>query len=170
MKFEYQLTQKDLSDFNTYYYWKNKKQSFVLNALTVAGVFLFFLNRSGREINMPVAIFCLSIALAAYFLIIQNQLRSFGRNFKVNGPLLAKKQVEITDEYYGFVDEFEEGKIKWRAFDKVEVGKHAIYLFMGSRFGVIIPKSAFENEARITEFVNYITERIKVSAPIGLSF
>jgi hypothetical protein len=170
MKFEYQLTQKDLSDFSEYYYWKKKKVSVVLNALIIAFAFLFFLNRSGREINIILAIACFSIGLVAYVFIIQNQLRSYGKNFKVDCPLLAKKQVEITDEHYGFVDEFEEGKIKWRAFDKVEIGKHAIYLFMGSPFGVIIPKSAFENEARITEFVNYVTERIKLSAPMGLSF
>jgi hypothetical protein len=170
MKFEYQLTQKDLSDFNSYYFWKNKKANVVLNVLVVAAAFLFFLNKSGRQINIGLAIACLSVGMVFYFLILTNQLKSYGKLFKENGPLLAKKQVEITDEYYSFEDEFEEGKIKWRAFSKVEEGRHAVYLFMGSPFGVIIPKTAFENEVRVSEFINYVRERIRLSAPMGLSF
>ena len=38
MKFEYQLTRKDLGQYNACYYWKNKTASAILGAIIMTGV------------------------------------------------------------------------------------------------------------------------------------
>lgn len=171
MKLEYQLTRKDLSDYNAYYYWKNKTGSAILGAIIMSIMGFILINSNNRrELNMPVAIICLVIALLVYFLLIKLQLKKYGDYFKENGPMLSKKEVELTEQYFISTDTFGEIRIKWRAFSKVESGKHAIYLFMESPLAVIIPKSAFENEVQVDKFINYVNERIKVNAGMGFSF
>jgi|GEM_PF-1568974 len=170
MKFEYQLTRKDLGDYNAYYYWKNKSVSTILGAVVMIVVVLLLIsNNSHRKLNVPVAAFCIALGLLFYFLLLRLQLKKYGENFKETGPMLSKKEVELTEQYCICTDEFGETKIKWRSFSKLESGKHAIYLFMESPLALIIPKSAFGSEARVTEFVNYANERIKANADMGLS-
>lgn len=171
MKLEYQLTRKDLGTFNAYYYWKNKTGSAILGAIIMSVMGFILINSNNRrELNMPVAIICLVIALLVYFLLIKLQLKKYGDYFKENGPMLSKKEVELTEQYFISTDTFEEIRIKWRAFSKIEAGKHAIYLFMESPMAVIIPKSAFDNEVQVDKFINYVKERIKVNADMGFSF
>lgn len=171
MKFEYQLTRKDLGDFNVYYYWKNKSGSAILGALMMSIIGFILINGgSRRELNIPAAIICLAVGLLVYFLLLNLQLKKYGENFKENGPTLTKKKVELNDEYFIATDAFGEARLKWRAFSKVETGKNAIYLFMESPLALIIPKSVFENEIQMDKFVSYVNERIKVNADMGFSF
>lgn len=171
MKIEYQLTRKDLGDYNSYYYWKNKTVSAILGAIMMSVIGLMLINTTSRkELNITVVIICLTIGLSIYFLLIKLQLKKYGEYFKENGPMLTKKEVELTEQYFISTDTFSKVRIKWRAFTKVEAGKQGIYLFMESPLAVIIPKSTFENEVQVDKFINYVNERIKVNADMGFSF
>lgn len=168
MKFEYQLARKDLGQFNAYYYWKNKTASAILGAIIMTGI-AFMLISSRKKLHIEAAVVCMAIGIPIYFLLLHLQLKKYGDYFKEDGPMLAKKEVELTDQYYISTDMFGETKVKWCAFSKMETGKHAVYLFMETPMAIIIPKTIFENEARLAEFTSYVTERIKANN-LGLSF
>jgi len=49
MKIEYQLTRKDLGDYNSYYYWKNKTVSAILGAIMMSVIGLMLINTTSRK-------------------------------------------------------------------------------------------------------------------------
>lgn len=162
MKFQYQLTRKDLGQYNTYYYWKNKTASAILGAIIMAGI-AFMLISIRKKLHVEAAVVCMVIGILIYFLLLHLQLKKYGDYFKENGPMLTRKEVELTEQYYISTDMFGEARIKWCAFSKMETGKHAVYLFMESPMAIIIPKATFETEVRLAEFANYVNERIRAN-------
>jgi len=52
------------------------------------------------------------------------------------------------------------GLIKWNGILHVARGKNTIFLFIGKRLTVLIPKRAFNSEDELNEFYNIVNEKV----------
>ena len=159
LKFTYEIERQDYVDFNKYHYLKTSlKRILIFGGLGII-VLMSILHSDDNLIGMIIAPF---IYILFYIFTILRSLKATKMIPKDNGSILGKKELEFSDTGIAHSDKNSNGNIKWQAIKSLQQGSKAFYLYLDANVAIIIPKRVFENSLEISEFENYIKERLTI--------
>lgn len=160
MKITFELTERDLIDFNKHMINRTAKISRKVFPLVIFTFFLIYIvYQSWGNFNWSTLIIVLITAIFFYFIMWgSNRLLDFNikRLVRRNPNLTGQRAIEVTDHqviYY-----FEQGEKLYdkSSFNKLEQSNSCLYLFTHKSAAIIIPERAFDNNDQKAEFLRML--------------
>lgn len=167
--FNFTISEKDILEFNVFHndntsFTKTWRFLWIFITIVVFVICMLF---------MPVAwvffgltgVFALS---AGIIFIFRRPFVAFWskiliRSMKKRGKLPVGENNQLNFDENGFhaIGENGEFKLKYHALKRVRLGKAAIYLCIGPRAALTIPKRAFESKEQGREFLSFIRGKVQ---------
>lgn len=145
---------------------KNSLANFAfLKYALVGGIIMIITNivLSSSKIGIPNALIIWLIIIfitigLSYFMMRYLITRSLSKN---RDQFLGTREMDISDEKIFYKTPHSESNMLWSGFSKMEESSICYFLYMGTQQAVIIPKSAFENNAQKSEFEKLAKSKIR---------
>jgi len=160
MKISFELTERDLVDFNKHMINRTAKISRKVFPLVIFAFFLsYIVYKSWGNFNPSTLIIVLITGIFFYFIMWgSNRLLDFNikRLVKKNPSLTGQRALEVTDHqviYY-----FDQGEKLYdkSSFNKLEQSNNCLYLFTNKAAAIIIPERAFDTNEQKAEFLRML--------------
>lgn len=174
MKVEYELSKKDVIDFNIYHA-KNSdvfKKSWFLQKYIIPIIFILASFMIARIIDVPLLYSIITFSILAVLWVVFypkffisemmtriSKLLDEGKNV----DLLGKHIVTVNEE--GLIEKLEntESIVKWSGVEKIVSTDSHYYIYLSSISACIIPKRAFEDESVEEKFYEFVSTMINES-------
>jgi hypothetical protein len=162
MKLSFEINRQDYADFNKFHFIKTRLiRTLLTGGLTII-VLQMVLNKD--EFDLNATIISSLVCGLIYFVIYYRSLSNTSKIPADNGTILGHRDLEFNDAEIICKTKDTNSSSGWTTAKELAIGKKALYLYIDTNMAVIIPKRVFTSDDELTDFIKFVSTKVKTTA------